>query len=49
MKSYLIVWNDDWADEFYIFGYEILSEARVKRFIKAIESMYDEDLNEERK
>lgn len=47
MKSYLIVWNDDWADEFYIFGYEILSEARIQRFIKAIESMPDEELNKE--
>lgn len=47
MKSYLVVWNDDWADEFNIFGYEILSEARIQRFIKAIESMSEEELNEE--
>ena len=47
MKNYLIIWDEDWADEFNIFGYEMLFESELNELIKAIESMPEEERKEE--
>lgn len=36
-KTYLIVWNQDWADEFDLFGFDIVDEIWYKTILNAID------------
>lgn len=37
----LIVWNDDWADEFDIFGYDIIEEEEVSKILEDLKILIE--------
>lgn len=44
----LIIWNDDWADEFNIFGIEIIHEIEYNELINKLKKAIDSGLDYER-
>lgn len=45
----IVIWDSDWADEFNIFGFEIITQKDYKRLVDALTAAIadGEDLNEE--
>lgn len=46
-KTYLIVWNQDWADEFDLFGFDIVTETWYKTILNAIDNYLKDHEDEE--
>lgn len=46
-KTYLIVWDQDWADEFDLFGFDIVTETWYKAILNAIDNYLKDHENEE--
>lgn len=46
MNNCVVIWNGDWADEFYIFGYEIVPKDWLNKVIEVIENMSEEERSE---
>lgn len=45
----IVIWDGDWADEFNIFGFEMITEKDYKRLVDALTAAIadGEDLNDE--
>lgn len=46
-KTYLIVWNQNWADEFDLFGFDIIDEVEYKAVLNAINNYLKNKEDEE--
>lgn len=46
-KTYLIVWDQDWADEFDLFGFDIVTETWYKAILNAIDNYLKDHEDEE--
>lgn len=44
----LIIWDDNWSDEFDIFGFEIITEKRYREITDALTAAIADDKNLER-
>lgn len=46
-KTYLIVWHQDYADEFYTFGFDIITEKERSAVLNAISNYLKNECDEE--
>lgn len=46
-KTYLIIWHQDWADEFYTFGFDIITENERSAVLDAISNYLKNEDDEE--
>ena len=46
-KTYLIVWDQDWADEFNLFGFDIVTGTWYKAILNAIDNYLKDHKNKE--
>lgn len=42
-KQRLLIWDQNWADEFDVFGFELVDDIAVQTVIKVLERIEDED------
>jgi hypothetical protein len=45
---WLVVWNEDWADEFNIFGIEVITDGYRDRLIEKLKKAVNNNINREK-